>query len=151
MKSTFADILKPLEAEKFAKLTIEAGNVFRVNMDKADGVTPKQGDSSRNKYFVVLGFDGAGSAYGGVIFNSRINQNLAPSVRDYHMPVSRAKYGFLSHDSFVDCSSLKTANPAKLLKGQYLGDVDEDDLSLIKSTVKSSPKETEERLALFGL
>jgi hypothetical protein len=149
--STFADILKPAAADKLAKSTVQIGNVFRINMDEADGIKPKPGDSSRNKYFVVLGFDGGGNVYGGAIFNSHINQNLAPHIKDYHMPVAHSKYSFLTHKCFVDCSRLKTANPSKLVKGQYLGNMDEEDLSLIKATVKSSPRETKAHLALFGL
>jgi hypothetical protein len=120
-------------------------------MDATDGVRPKQGDSSRNKYFIVLGFDSDGNVYGGVIFNSHINQNLAPNIKDYHMPVVYSKYSFLKHKCFVDCSRLKTANPSKLMKGRYLGDIDDEDLLLIKETVKSSPNETKVHLALFGL
>jgi hypothetical protein len=149
--NTFADILKPSEAEKLAKSTVEVGNVFRINMDEADGIKPKLGDSSRNKYFVALGFDSAGNVYGGVIFNSHINQNLSPCLKDYHMPITHTKYNFLTHKCFVDCSRLKTANPSKLVKGRYLGNIDEEDLALIKATVCSSPKETKAHLALFGL
>lgn len=36
---------------------IKIGDVFRITMNKANGVVPKPGDTSRDKYFVVLGFD----------------------------------------------------------------------------------------------
>jgi hypothetical protein len=149
--STLKDFLPPSAVEKVAKSTIETGNVFRIDMDKNDGITPKPGDDSRNKYFVVLGFDSEGNVYGGVIFNTNINQNLALDIRDLHMPINHTKYDFLKHRCFVDCSRLKTASPNKLLKGQYLGNIDEEDLSLITGAVKSSPRETRAHLALFGL
>ena len=38
--------------------TVSVGDVFLIEMDENDGITPKDGDGSRNKYFVVLGFDG---------------------------------------------------------------------------------------------
>ncbi|MDR2449838.1 MAG: hypothetical protein LBD52_07765 [Prevotellaceae bacterium] len=120
-------------------------------MDETDGITPKPGNDSRNKYFIVLGFDTDGNVYGGVIFNSHINQNLAQNIKDYHMPVEHTKYSFLTHKCFVDCSRLKTAKPDKIMVGQYLGDINEEDLTLIKETVKSSPRETKAHLALFGL
>lgn len=57
---------------------IKIGDVFRITMNKANGITPKPGDNSRDKFFVVLGFDENGNVYGGVIFNSYININLPP-------------------------------------------------------------------------
>lgn len=42
---------------------IKIGDVFRITMNKANGVTPKPGDANRDKYFVVLGFDNKGNAY----------------------------------------------------------------------------------------
>jgi hypothetical protein len=149
--STLKDFLPSPAVEKLAKSTIETGNVFRINMDKADGITPKPGDDSRNKYFVVLGFDSEGNVYGGVIFNTNINQNLAPDIKDLHMPVNHTKYDFLTHRCFVDCSRLKTASPEKLLRGQYLGNIDDEDLSAIAGAIQSSPRETRAHLALFGL
>ncbi|MDR0687602.1 MAG: hypothetical protein LBF55_02820 [Prevotellaceae bacterium] len=106
---------------------------------------------AENKYFLVLGFSGGENVYGGVIFNSQVNQKLAPEIKCYHMPISHEKYSFLEHKCFVDCSRLKTASPHKLLKGKYLGNVDEEDLSLITQTVCSSPREAKAHLALFGL
>jgi hypothetical protein len=149
--NTLLDRLGPSEIETLTKSTIKIGNVFRINMDETDGIKPKLGDSSRNKYFIVLGFDSDGNVYGGVIFNSHINPSLAPDIKDYHMPVAHTKYKFLTHKCFVDCSKLKLAKPGKLMKGQYLGDIDDEDLELIKETVKSSPRETKAHLALFGL
>jgi hypothetical protein len=149
--SKFKDFLSPSAVEKLTVSTIEVGNVFRVNMNEADGIKPKPGDDSRNKYFVVLGFDTGGNAYGGVIFNTNINPNLAPDIKDWHMPVNHIKYNFLKHKCFIDCSRLKTANPDKLRNGQYLGNIDAEDLPLIIGAVKSSPMESKAHLALFGL
>ncbi|MDR3184054.1 MAG: hypothetical protein LBT49_01410 [Prevotellaceae bacterium] len=120
-------------------------------MDKGDGIKPKPGDVSRNKYFVVLGFDQEGNVYGGVIFNTNINQNLPQDIKDLHMPVDNTKYDFLKHKCFIDCSRLKTASPGKLSAGQYLGNIDETDLSLIIGAVSQSKRETRAHLALFGL
>ena len=149
--STLKDHLPSSAVENLAKSTIETGNVFRINMNKAEGITPKPGNDSRNKYFVVLGFDSDGNVYGGVIFNTNINPNLAPDIKDYHMPIKHTKYDFLKHNCFIDCSRLKTAKPDKLLAGKYLGNIDEEDLSLIIETVKSSPRETRVHFSLFGL
>ena len=130
---------------------VDVGDVFLVELDKSDGITPKEGDETRRKFFVVLGFDDEGNAYGGVIINSRINQHMNQIVKDYHMPIKCAKYAFLKYDSFVDCLQLKTAPLAKLSSGNYKGKMESDDTYLIIETLKNSPMEKAARLKRFGI
>ena len=131
--------------------TVSVGDVFLIEMDENDGITPKDGDGSRNKYFVVLGFDGISNVYGGVVINSRINQHMSPIVQQYQMPISCTKYPFLKYNSFVNCSRLKTAPLAKLTNGKFLGVVENEDVTLITETIKASPHERANRLRQFGL
>lgn len=145
------DILDEHSTRAIAKDSIKVGNVYRIKMDERNGIKPKAGDSSRNKFFIVLGFDSEGNAYGGVIINSDINQNIPQSMKDWHMPIKCSKYSFLEHDSFVDCSKLKTVSIEKFGKWQFLGVFSLDDVKLITATVKDSPNETKEHLAMFGL
>lgn len=95
---------------------IKIGDVFRITMNKANGITPKPGDNSRDKFFVVLGFDENGNVYGGVIFNSYININLPPFIQAMQHLVKGDDYEFLSHDSYIDCSSIKTVKRPNSLK-----------------------------------
>lgn len=131
--------------------TVSVGDVFLVELDSRDGITPKDGAATRHKYFVVLGIDDEGNAYGGVIINSRINQRMDQVVKDYHMPIKCSKYPFLAHDSFVDCLMLKTTPLAKLAAGSYKGRLDDDDTELIIGTLKGSPREKTARLRRFGI
>lgn len=145
------DILDESSKKAITQDAIKIGNVYRINMNEQNGIKPKAGDSSRNKYFIVLGFDSEGNAYGGVIINSRINQNIPQSMKDCHLPIKCDKYKFLDHDSFVDCSKLKTVDIAKFGKWQFLGIFSLEDVQLITATIKESPNETKEHLAMFGL
>lgn len=137
--------------QSMVRQTVNVGDVFMVELDRRDGITPKDGDMTRRKFFVVLGFDGEGNAYGGVIINSRINQQMSQVVKDYHMPIKCVKYAFLKYDSFVDCLQLKTAPLAKLSSGNYMGKMDAEDTELIIGTLKSSPIEKVARLKKFGI
>jgi hypothetical protein len=137
--------------QNIVKQTVNVGDVFLLDLDQTDGVTPKGGDESRKKFFVVLGFDNEGNVYGGVIINSRINQHMSQLVKDYHMPIKSSKYSFLKYDSFVDCLQLKTAPLAKLSSGNYKGKMDAEDLELIIGTIKNSPVEKVARLKQFGI
>lgn len=147
----FSDALKPEELSKLATHTVKVGDVYEITMTEANGIKPKAGDSSRDKYFIVLGFDSNGVAYGGVIINSQINKNLPAHIKMYHMPIKKSKYPFLRYDSFVDCVRLKIAHPQKFNEWNYLGEVDEYDVDLIIGTIKESPAESIEHLSQFGL
>lgn len=130
---------------------VTRGDVFRICLDRSNGITPKQGDISRNKFFVVLGKDSQGNIYGGVIINSAINQRLSPARKMLLMPVKASKYGFLEHDSFVDCACLMTVRSDGYATWQYKGRMDDDDVELITGTVSESPFETKAKLEIFGI
>ncbi|KAA5463470.1 hypothetical protein [Bacteroides caccae] len=145
------DLLNNDSIKSITQKSIEIGNVYRIQMDKSNGIIPKPGDTSRNKFFVVLGFDEEGNIYGGVIINSNINQRVPDSVKDWQMPIKQSKYKFLDYDSFVDCSKLKCTSIDKFGKWQFIGTILQEDIELIIGTIKESPNETPEHLALFGL
>lgn len=56
---------------RLASRTVKIGDVYEMTMTEANGIKPKAGDYSRDKYFIVLGFDSNGIAFGGVIINSQ--------------------------------------------------------------------------------
>ena len=146
-----SDALNEADLSRLASHTVSIGDVYEMTMTAANGVTPKHGYASRDKYFILLGFNSDGVAYGGVIINSQINRNLPPHLKIYHMPLRQSKYPFLRYDSFVDCLRLKVAYPQKFNEWNYLGKIDEDDLRLIIGTVIESPAESKASLARFGL
>lgn len=130
---------------------IKIGDVFCVTMNKANGVVPKPGDASRDKFFVVLGFDNDGNVYGGVIFNSFINMNLPPNVQVMQHLIKGESYDFLSYDSYIDCSSIKIVKKNKLLKSTSLGTLEEKDITLVCDKIKSNSRINKAELKRFGL
>ena len=121
-------------------------------MNKANGVVPKPGDTSRDKFFVVLGFDNDGNVYGGVIFNSFINMNLPPNVQAMQHLIKGESYKFLSYDSYIDCSSIKIVEKrTSLLKSTSLGTLDEEDITLVCDKIKSNSRINKAELKRFGL
>ncbi|MDY6148509.1 MAG: hypothetical protein SPI35_05800 [Porphyromonas sp.] len=130
---------------------VRSGDVYKVSMTIEDGITPKGGYSSRKKFFIVLGFDDDGNIYGGVVINSKINPNLSATITDFCMPIKKEVYPFLDHNSFVNCTKLKTPTANKLLAGEKVGEISQEDCDLIVGTVINSPHETKARLRQFGL
>ena len=84
-----SDALNEEELSRLASRTVNVGDVYEMTMTEANGIRPKAGDSSRDKYFIVLGFDPNGVAYGGVIINSQINKKLPAHLKMYHMPIKQ--------------------------------------------------------------
>lgn len=146
-----SDFLNENSARTIARTHIKIGDVFLIPMDRRNGITPKDGDTYRNKYFIVLGFDNRGCVYGGVIINSGINQRVFQSIQDWHMPIKKAKYTFLEHDSYVDCSRLKYVDIQKFSIWNFKGVIEHDDIALIIGAIKESPNEKRENLSRFGI
>lgn len=145
------ELLKNVKPETIVQKSISVGDVLYSKMDLTSGIIPKHGDTFRHKFFIVLGFDSEGNIYGGLIINSKINQNIPPVYRLYHMPISASKYNFLKYDSFVDCAQLKTIKLEDYFKWSYVGKIEKNDLDLMINTIKDSPLEKKGNLRRFGL
>lgn len=139
-------------ADKVVQDNIRIGDVHMLVLDNSNGITPKDGAETRNKFFVVLGFDKYGNVIGGLVINSKINYNLPSSITDYQLPISVEQCPFLEHNSFVNCSRLITANRNKFGKSTYKGEISDSELmAQIVNTVKESPTANKRILKDFGI
>mgnify|MGYP004532653599 FL=1 len=149
--TNFGDLLGDL-ADKLTQNSINIGDVHLLNLDQNNGITPKSGDTTRNKFFIVLGFDNEGNVIGGLVINSKINYKLPPSVTDYQLPVSVEQFPFLEHNSFINCSKIIVAKRSKFNKTTYRGEIsDTEMMELIINTVKESPTVNKMQLKEFGI
>lgn len=139
------------KADFLARNTINVGDVHFVTLDETNGITPKEG-TTRNKFFIVLGFDSEGNVIGGLVINSNVNYNLPHTVTDYQLPVTVEQCPFLQHNSFVNCSRLIIANREKFSRNTYRGTVDDKELmNIIIGTVKESPTINKKLLHKFNI
>lgn len=149
--TNFGDLLGDI-ADKLTQDSINIGDVHLLNLDQNNGITPKNGDATRNKFFIVLGFDNEGNVIGGLVINSKINYNLPPSVTDYQLPVTVEQFPFLEHNSFINCSKIIVAKKNKFNKTTYRGEIsDTEMMELIINTVKESPTVNKMQLKEFGI
>ena len=149
--TNFGDLLGDL-ADELSQNSINIGDVHLLNLDQNNGITPKSGDTTRNKFFIVLGFDNDGNVIGGLVINSKINYKLPPSVTDYQLPVSVQQFPFLEHNSFINCSKIIVAKRSKFNKTTYRGEIsDTEMMELIINTVKESPTVNKMQLKEFGI
>ena len=139
-------------ANELLQSNINVGDVYLLNLDPSNGITPKSDDATRNKFFIVLGFDNEGNVIGGLVINSKINYNLPPTVTDYQLPISIKQCPFLQHNSFVNCSKIIFAKRTKFSKDTYRGEISDIELlKLIIDTVKESPTVNRKQLKDFGI
>lgn len=149
--TNFGDLLGDL-ADELTQNSINIGDVHLLNLDQNNGITPKSGDTTRNKFFIVLGFDNVGNVIGGLVINSKINYKLPPSVTDYQLPVSVQQFPFLEHNSFINCSKIIVAKRSKFNKTTYRGEIsDTEMMELIINTVKENPTVNKMQLKEFGI
>ncbi len=139
-------------ADKFAQDNIKTGDFHLLVLDRSNGITPKDGEETRNKFFVVLGFDKDGNVIGGLVINSNVNYKLPSRITDYQLPISVKQCPFLKHNSFVNCSRLITVNRNKFGRTTYRGEINDSELmEQIVNTVKESPTANKKMLKDFGL
>ena len=149
--TNFGDLLGDM-ADELTQNSINIGDVHLLNLDQNNGITPKSGDTTRNKFFIVLGFDNEGNVIGGLVINSKINYKLPPSVTDYQLPVSVEQFPFLEHNSFINCSKIIVAKRSKFNKTTYRGEIsDIEMMELIINTVKESPTVNKMQLKEIGI
>ena len=149
--TNFGDLLGDM-ADELTQNSINIGDVHLLNLDQNNGITPKSGDTTRHKFFIVLGFDNDGNVIGGLVINSKINYKLPPSVTDYQLPVSVEQFPFLEHNSFINCSKIIVAKRSKFNKTTYRGEIsDTEMMELIINTIKESPTVNKMQLKEFGI
>lgn len=137
---------------KLTQDNIKIGNVYLLNLNENNGITPKDGDSTRNKFFIVLGFDNDGNVIGGLVINSNINNKLPSTITDYQLPITVEQCPFLNHNSFINCSKIIIANRTKITTQSYRGEISDSKLmELIFNTVKESPTVNRKQLETFGI
>lgn len=139
-------------ADELSRAKINVGDVHLLTLDQTNGITPKDGDATRHKFFIVLGFDGEGNVIGGLVINSKINHKLPSDITDYQLPITVKQCPFLHHNSFVNCSNIIVANKSKFNSGTYRGEISDPELrELIINTVKESPTVSRKQLKNFGI
>jgi len=154
--TNIGDILSDGIKSNLISNSAEIGDVFRLKFEPKDGIVPKRDDDSRNKFFVILGIDDAGTAFGFVVINSIINQHLPLERKNLHYQLKASKYSFLEgKDRFVDCSDFKQISKIRfteLFVGNSLrGKIDDEDLQYIKDAVVSYEDAPKKILKRFGL
>lgn len=140
------------QADDLARFSLSVGDIHRLPLGVKEEITPKDGKDSRDKFFIVLGFDNCGNAIGGVVVNSNINPNLPTTITDYLMPVSTTQLPFLHHNSYINCSHLVVVNINKFNKNTFRWHLDNGELlQMIIGTLYECPIVNKQQLKEFSV
>lgn len=119
-----------------AAISIRRGTVFHSTIFE---------EIDHGKFFVVIGENG-NELVGFFFINSWVNEFIQrkPEMAKLQFPIAQSDYSFLSHNSFLNCSSLTTIDKNKLsdsiasgettIKGQ----LSNEDVSTILGMVRES-------------
>lgn len=118
--------------------SIDKGDVFLIPLNSSNGITLTSGQTTKDKYLVVLGINTEGVVYGGVVINSQINSNVSIEIQNSHYPIKKCNHNFLRYDCFIDCSKIMTVNKNTLLKHDFVGKIRQCDMDLVFETVRDS-------------
>lgn len=114
------------------KLRLKQGTIFYLRTTEEDGITPKDGDNYRDKYFVIVGID-AEYIYGSAVINTNVCRDPAHAY-----PLYKRDYPFLDHISYLDCMQLKPIPLSRIADSEIKGDLTDDDRSYIIDIIKKS-------------
>ena len=147
------ETLSALKVEK-NKEELRVGSIFKMSMNERHGITPKDGQYDRDKFFAIVGFTSDGNLIGALIINKGINKyNYTNELYKDHYPLQQAKYkGVFIRNSFVCCTNIKEFRRDEIIKNaSYEGLLMEDDCDLIIEHLRESETITIKDKKKYGI
>lgn len=120
---------------------LNVGDIVYQCMDERDGLTLKDGYTTRKKYFVIVGKKSKGDAIGLCLINSDLDfYKNNPKRQAFQYTLKQSDYPeILEKDSRLDCAELFTINTRKsvAVKAETAGHLTHDDENKVISLVAS--------------
>ena len=121
---------------------MKQGEIYRIKMDSDDGITPKNEDTYRYKYIIIVGDDG-NNLYAAAVTNTK-DHPLIPIKFQYPLKIN-------DYRCYVNCYKIYKVDYQRIHSEDYKGDISCDDLNLIKKCINESPKISIETLKKFKI
>lgn len=150
LQKAYIDNLRKVKEDK-----LEIGYLVRTIISIDEGLVFKDGRKLKPKKLVIIGVDKVKKVcYGSVLVNTK----MSPKA-DYSASFLSAQYllhqsdypDFLKYDSYVDCGMLFSIPLEKLMDGEYLGTLTDDDLKCIFDILKTTETLTNKEKKRFGI
>jgi hypothetical protein len=141
-------------ATKVTEANLKKGAILRMPLTEQDGITPKNNETNRLKYFIVVGFTTDGKVVGAVIVNKHINKYYyTHELYQEHYPLRVINYkGIFTRNCFADCTSIKPIEQQRVFnEAEYRGNVNDEDFPLIYDMIVNSKKITHKTKKEYGI
>ena len=114
--------------DELRKQAVEIGQVLKMDMYPSDRIVTKRGSDHKEKRFVIIGKI-ENKLIAALLINSQINPNLFNRIGPYQHEISKHRYDFLDHTSYIDGYSIREFDVQRvLLYAKYLGSIEAADL-----------------------
>lgn len=134
---------------------ITAGALIRTVLSVDDGLIFKNGRKEKPKRLVIIGYDKERQlCYGSVL----VNTEMSPQSR-YSEEYLATQYllrqdnypEFLDYNSYVDCGQLFAIPYQKLAKGEYFGELTDEDCKGVFDILETTETLTTKQKKRFGI
>ena len=133
---------------------LKLGAIFKMPMDERHGITPKDGQDDRAKFFIIVGFTDDGNIIGAIIINKGINRHdFTPELYMEHYPLQKSNYSdIFTKNSFACCTNIKEIKRDEvLIYASYKGCLINSDFDLIMEHLKDSGVITLKEKKKYGI
>jgi len=120
---------------------LRVGDIIYYDMDRADGITPKDGYDTRLKYVVVAGAKSNAKEVCAVLINSENDHSPAADWQAEQYLIRQVDYpGILEYDSWIDCTDPKELKVAKIKAkdAEKKGHLNANDLANVMKHLKEN-------------
>lgn len=138
--------------------TIQIGDIYRVNLDENDAITPKGGLDFRPKYCVVIGTPDYGYYVAYLVVDHEINMRFNPTRDkiDGFFPITRKDYPQIikpHYDpSWIDTNSVREMEESRMLAaGPRCCCLNQSDLELVLGLLRESKEFSPKQKKRWGL
>ena len=120
---------------------LQIGDIIYYDMDRSDGIVPKDGYDSKLKYVVVAGAKTNNKDVCAVLINTHKDYSLNSDWQAEQYFIRQTDYpSILDHDSWIDCTDLKELKVAKIKAkdGENKGSLNPLDLANVMKHLKEN-------------
>lgn len=141
-------------SDKLKGVSVQKGSVFKMTFFPKDGVAPKNAsDTSRTKYFVIIGKDKDSILVGSLLINTDVNINLSTIIAPYQHCIYPKDYSFLGNQHrYIDCYRIKEIEFGRIVDdAEYIGTISQADVLRAIQLANASPVNKPLTLKKFGI
>lgn len=143
------------EERQVTKEKLKVGSLVRTILSTDDGLNLTDGRREKPKKLIVVGFDkDKDTIYGSVLVNSDMNPKAGYSeeyLAAQYLLSHEIYSDFLRYDSYADCGVILAIPVEKLLSGEYLGELIDDDRRMIFDILETTDTLTTKEKKRFGI